>query len=311
MAESYCRTNLGVWPRIREALELYRLQTADMETQVREFLACMEASQANIESVLGEPLLDKAIFEVGPGQLLRNARFFGAHARVVAVDLDQIVSGWNVGAWWDMFRKNGSLRSLKTVARKLVGIDRRFVGELARQMPASANARIEVLQRDAVNSGLEGKSFDCAVSFSVFEHLQDPRLVIREIVRLLRPGGVAFHIIHCFTSDSGAHDPRSFSVSRSTLPYWCHLRPDTAHLVSTNTFVNRLSISEWKTLIGAEFPGAEIVNISQHDIPRLAQELQDLRASGELKEYSDEELMTVCLQVTWVKPASDSSRVDE
>jgi len=304
MPQSYSRTSLGMWPRAREALKLYRLQSANTEAQVTELLGCMKANQANIERLLGEPLRGKRIFEIGPGQLLKNARFFGAHNQVVAVDLDRVVSNWDAAAWWDMFRKNGPLRVCKTLARKMAGIDRRFLAELARQMPATSDANIQVLQRDAMNTGLESDSFDCALSFSVFEHLPEPRLVMREIVRLLRPGGVAFHIFHCFTSDSGAHDARSFSIERSDLPYWCHLRPDKAHLVSTNAYLNRLSIAEWKTLVVEEFPGAEIVGISQRGSPRLSRELQQLRMAGELANFSDEELMTVCLQVAWVKPAN-------
>ena len=310
MPESYSRTSLGVLPRAREAWALYRLQSANTEAQVSEFLSCMKSHQAIIERLLDGPLRDKVIFEIGPGQLLRNARFFGSHNRVVAVDLDKVVSEWDISGWWQMFRQNGPLRFFKTLARKMLGIDRSFLDELARQMPATDNARIEVLQRDAANSGLKSGSFDCAVSFSVFEHLPQPRLVMREIVRLLRPGGVAFHILHCFTSDSGAHDVRSYFVERSNFPYWCHLRPDKAHLVSTNAYLNRLPIAEWKTLIGDEFPGAEILDISQRNIPRLTQELKNLRAAGELQGYSDQDLMTVCLQVSWVKPVHSSHRLE-
>jgi SAM-dependent methyltransferase len=262
----------------------------------------MKEHQVTIERHLGAPLRDKLIFEIGPGQLLKNARFFGACNRVIAVDLDEIVSAWDMSAWLKMLHKNGPLRVAKTLARKVAGIDRSFLKELARQMPASVGPRIQVLQRDAADSGLESGSFDCAVSFSVFEHLPEPRRVFREIVRLLRPGGVGFHILHCFTSDSGAHDVRSYFIERSNLPYWCHLRPDKAHLVSTNAYLNRLRIDEWKKLIIEELPGAEIVDIVQWRYPRLVQELKNLRGAGELKEYSDEELMTVCLQVSWVRP---------
>jgi SAM-dependent methyltransferase len=302
MTASYTQTKLGTWSRAREALTLYRFLSTNMEKQVGDFLTDMRGYQSCIEKHFGAPLRDKTIYEIGCGQLLKNARFFGARNQVVAVDLDEIASSWSLSASWNMLRKNGPMRLLKTTARKIVGIDRSYIAELTRQMPATANARIKVLQRDAANSGLESEAFDCAVSFSVFEHLPEPRRVLKEIARLLRPGGVAFHVIHCFTSDSGAHDVRSFVADRSNLPYWCHLRPDKAHLVSSNTYVNRLSISQWTKLLNEELPGAEIVSISQGHIPRLFQELPKLQAAGELTEYSSEELMTVALEVSWVKP---------
>jgi SAM-dependent methyltransferase len=171
-------------------------------------------------------------------------------------------------------------------------------------MPATADAHIEFLQRDAAHTGLAGESFDCAVSFSVLEHLREPRLILREVSRLLRPGGISFHIIHCYTCDSGAHDARSFMLDRTNFPYWCHLRADQAHLVSSNSYVNKLSILEWNELLREELPGVEIESVMQDDVPRLAHELQALRAAGELEAYSDEELMTNSLKVAWVKPRS-------
>lgn len=308
MPESYTRTNLGAWSRAREAITLYQILSNNMEAQVTDFLNNMRTYRAQIEQLMGGTLQGKKIFEIGPGQLLKNARFFGAHNDVVAVDLDEIVNEWSIRASWNMFRKNGPLRFFKTVIRKSLGIDRRFTTELARQLPESAKARIEVLQRDAANTGLPSASFDCSLSFSVFEHLSEPRLVLKEIIRLLRPGGVAFHVIHCFTSDSGAHDVRSFVVDRSNFPYWCHLRPDTAHLVSSNTYVNRLSISDWKQLIADELPGAKIVDVLQTNIPRIAEELRLLRATDALKDYSDSDLMTVALEVSWIKPDSFNVR---
>src|SRR5262245_43611543 len=142
MPESYSRTHLGIWPRAREALTLYRLQSVNLESQVSEFLHNMREHQAIIERLLRERMHDKVIFEIGPGQLLKNAHFFGSHNRVVAVDLDKIVNKRNVGAWWDLFWKNGPLRFSKTLVRKMLGIDRGFLDELARQMPATANAHI-------------------------------------------------------------------------------------------------------------------------------------------------------------------------
>jgi SAM-dependent methyltransferase len=262
----------------------------------------MRAHQITIERHLGQPLRGKIIFEIGPGQMLKNARFFGAHNAVTAVDLDNVPSAWDLAAWWDVLRKNGPLRFAKTLARKTVGIDRAFLKEMTRQMPASRKAKIVSLQRDAANSGLKSNSFDCAMSFSVFEHLQEPRRVFQEIKRLLRPGGVSFHILHCYTSDSGAHDVRSFAIERTNYPYWCHLRPDKTQLVNTNAYLNRLRTAEWRQLIADELPGAEVVGLAQWEYPPLVRELNKLRAAGELTEYTDEELMTVCLQISWVKP---------
>jgi SAM-dependent methyltransferase len=306
MPESYTRTNLGVRGRFREAVALYRFHRVNPEEQVSDFLSVMHSYRSHIESLLQQKLEERSILEIGPGQLMKNARFFAAHNRVVAVDLDQVITAWSFNTWWTMLRRNGPLRFAKTVARRTLGVDRRFIDELTRQMPATGNGSVQILQRDAAHTELEAESFDCVVSFSVLEHLPEPALVLREADRLLRPGGVAFHVIHCFTSDSGAHDARSFAIERSDLPYWCHLRADKAHLVASNSYVNRLSIREWKTLVDEELPGATTESVVQYEFQRLVKELQDLRAAGELEDYSDDELMTVCLHTSWVKPGRRS-----
>jgi hypothetical protein len=151
MAQSYSRMTLGIWPRAREAMVLYRFQRADAKAQVTGFLDCMKAHRITIERHLGEPLCGKTILEIGPGQMLKNARFFGAYNKVTAVDLDKVAGAWDLAAWWDLLRKNGPLRFAKTLARKVAGIDSAFLKEMRRQMPATAEAQIVSLQRDAAN----------------------------------------------------------------------------------------------------------------------------------------------------------------
>jgi hypothetical protein len=53
-----------------------------------------------------------------------------------------------------------------------------------------------------------------------------------------------------------------------------------------------------------EFPGGEIQSIMQYDITVLNEELRKLRDSGELADYSDDDLMTVCLVLIWIKPVA-------
>src|SRR5258708_23474417 len=123
MLKSYSRTTLGILPRIREGFALWRYHSADASEQVRGFLESMGGAQATIERLLGEDLRGKDIFEIGPGQLVKNARYFGAHNHVVAIDLDKVVEQWDFGAWLQMLRTNGPLRVGKTLARKMLGID--------------------------------------------------------------------------------------------------------------------------------------------------------------------------------------------
>jgi SAM-dependent methyltransferase len=241
------------------------------------------------------------ILEIGPGQRLEQARYFAIDNDVVAVDLDEIIIGANPLALLRALRFNGSIRFFKTIARKLSGLDRRFIDEFTRQKPGIGRTRPRFLRRDAVDTGLESGSFDCAMSFSVFEHLPDPAAVLKEISRLLRPGGVSFQVVHLYSSDSGAHDVRTFSDHRCGLPYWCHLQPELSHLVASNCYVNRVTLTQWLSMFEDACPGVAVKYYPNDDASSVAA-LATLRASGGLAEYSDSELLTNCLQFTWKKP---------
>ena len=299
-AYSYTNRKLGFLQRISEANSLLRFYRGDVGEQVREHLSRMNAARVAIETTLGEGLSGKDILEIGPGQQLRQTRYFAADNNVVAIDLDEVVEGFKPSALLRALRMNGPIRFSKTVARKALGIDRRFVAELARQLPSTRTGHPEVLQRDACATGLSSRSFDCITSFSVFEHLADPEAVLHEIDRLLRPGGVSYHIVHIYTSDSGAHDVRTFVRNRSTLPYWCHLQAGKAHLSAPNCYVNKLSLREWTNLFERCWPAVAIRLLRDSDVEKIAA-LAELRAHGLLREYSDEELLTSALEVTWKK----------
>jgi SAM-dependent methyltransferase len=298
---SYTATRLGFIGRIKEALLLYKGHASAVPAQVAKYLKEMDESRASIEGALGHSLVGKDMLEIGPGQQLRQARYFAATNRVVAIDLDEIATSFNPVALLRTLRVNGPVRFTKTIVRKLAGFDRRFLREAHRQRPSLRGSRPRVLCKDATNTALPSASFDCAMSVSVFEHLPDPAAVFREIRRLLRPAGISHHIIHMYSSDSGAHDARSFAPDRSGFPYWCHLRPDLQHLSTPNCYVNELSLAEWIALIEKECPGAQVTHFRAQS--PYTEELAKLRAAGELGEYSDAELLTVCLQVIWKKPA--------
>jgi len=48
---------------------------------------------------------------------------------------------------------------------------------------------------DAADTGLPNDSFDCIYSIGLLEHFDDPQPLLVETLRLLRPGGLAFHVV--------------------------------------------------------------------------------------------------------------------
>jgi ubiquinone/menaquinone biosynthesis C-methylase UbiE len=195
------------------------------------------------------------------------------------------------------------MRTLKTVTRKALGIDGRFTKELKRQLGITALPKVSYLQMDATRMQFPEASFDFVYSFSVFEHLPDPRAAFDEVARVLRPGGGCYISLHHYTSENGCHDPRIFCGERTEIPYWSHLRPALEDKVSQNAFLNKIRVAEWKELICERMPGVDFVFDSHENTTEetLRHALEEIRKQGELADYSEEELLTVNLVAMWRK----------
>jgi SAM-dependent methyltransferase len=241
------------------------------------------------------------LLEIGCGQRLAQTTYFAQQNEVVGIDLDVIARGLNPVPYFAMLRENGPIRFTKTLGRKLLGLDQLSGAELRRQLGPGPRHPIRVIKMDAEHMTFSSRSFDGVVSFSVFEHLADPVAVIRESVRVLRPGGVACITLHLYTAENGAHDPRIFSGNRSDIPLWAHLRPKHSHLVAPNAFLNKVRLAEWHEMFASEMPGVRFEYL-QHGREELEPELEKIRSGGELLEYSDEDLLTVDLIAIWRKP---------
>lgn len=51
------------------------------------------------------------------------------------------------------------------------------------------------LQDDLLNSRIPVESFDCVMSFGLLEHFEDLKLILANITKLVRPGGIQIHCI--------------------------------------------------------------------------------------------------------------------
>jgi SAM-dependent methyltransferase len=269
---------------------------------VRVLLERLNLAEAEIKAVAGLPLDNQRILEIGPGQRFRQMQVLARKNDVLGIDLDELLEGFSLRGYMQMLRANGPVRVVKTAGRKLIGIDRKFSRELDRQTNTPAPKRLKLRQMDATRMDLPDNSFDIAYSYSVFEHIPDCRAVLREIKRVLRPGGAAHISLHLYTSDSGCHDPRIFSGRRGELPLWPHLRPQWQEKVQPNAYLNKIRLADWTKLFAEEWPGV-VIHTRQYGRQRLIPEIAKLRNAGELADYTDDELVTVDYVAVWKKPA--------
>jgi SAM-dependent methyltransferase len=293
---------LGFFGRLRELRGLYAVHTGKVADYVRHVLKVARDIESTFERLSNIPLPDAAVLEIGAGQRPVQLCYFATRARLaVGIDTDVTPTRAGLSDYVQMWRRNGGLRIVKTVARRTLGMDHRFRKEVAKQLGVDRFPNPPILPMDASATTFGPETFDAIYSRAVFEHLSDPRGVLREIRRILKPGGAVVIFFHLYTSDSGCHDVRIFTGNREHIPYWSHLRPEHRHLINENTFLNRLRLSEWRALFSEELPGS-VVHPHNDAYPATQNALRALRATGDLSTFSDEELLSVTVEVTWAKP---------
>jgi ubiquinone/menaquinone biosynthesis C-methylase UbiE len=118
----------------------------------------------------------------------------------------------------------GGVRALATRfpdVGKVVGIDKSetMVAEAQARTDAGACARVEFRVADAHDLPFPDASFDAAYSLRVFEIIGEPRRVLAEMVRVLRPGGRV--VVNGPDVDAWTIDAADRDVTRKVLHHAC------------------------------------------------------------------------------------------
>ncbi len=298
--KSYSSERTSLLALMREAWGLYRLHSQSTAERVLASIGDARQAERIVTDRLGLNLRDLDVLDIGPGQFLSHMIYFSVRNRVVGVDLDVIAQGFRPLDYAKMVQINGLRRAAKTITRKCFGVDRRFAWELRRQLGLGSTPRLNVLQMDAGAMSFPAASFDFVYSRAVFHHLPDPRLAIDGVVRVLRPGGASYIALHPYTSETGCLDPRIYSNQRDEIRGWPHLRPSLRSTVdSSNTYVNKLRLSEWRALFAARMPGVQFV-LTQSEESSI-ERAKILQRQGDLLDYSLEELCCGQFAALWRK----------
>ncbi len=73
---------------------------------------------------------------------------------------------------------------------------------------------------------------------------------------------------------------------------------------SGNCYVNKISVQDWIQIAEMELPKCSIERITAHHEEALVHALAEIRKTGELNDYSDIDLLTNCLIISWRKPSN-------
>jgi SAM-dependent methyltransferase len=260
----------------------------------------VKQQEVRIAECLGRLVENLRILEIGPGQGMERARYFGIKHEVIALDLDVIPTG---DTFWDYIRvlkENGFGRFSKTVGRKLI-VSR--PNEIAWLEAAGVQhmKHPPMLYGDICEGVPEVSAFDLVMSWSVFEHLTDPEAALNNILLSLKPGGVVYISLHLFSAYNGHHDIRAFTGFAHELPLWGHLRPVTRHLFRPSSILNEWRLKQWRDMFSRLIPDYTEYLESYEVLEKYAPLLTDEQRQ-ELRDYSDEELFSVDAVYLWRKP---------
>ena len=257
-------------------------------------------AESRMEAQLSRPVQGLRMLEIGPGQGLDRARYFGMNNEVVGMDLDVIPVKFNLRSFIQTARTNGIGRVVKTIGRRLI------VGKVnekawARAIGATKFRDPEMIYDDIGQSVPERGGFDAVTSWSVFEHLPDPRQALENVIDALAPSGIFYISIHLYTSNNGHHDIRAFTGNEAQLPLWAHLRDSTAGTVKPSAYLNEWRLGQWRELFNELAPGhdeyLEVFEAREVLEPQMTDALRQ-----ELAEYSNDELYSINAVYVWRKP---------
>ncbi len=296
---SYSSQTQGVVDRVLELAHLLRSAKSHPTSNAEWVLACWSGTKERVREHTGVALEGKKGLDIGPGQQLGCLRCFAVANDMIAIDTDFIVQHDTPFEYARMIQSAGAMRAIKTLGRRALGVDAHLERELARALGLSELPRAPVHRMSATAMTFTDATFDFAYSHSVFEHIDDPAAALREVTRVLKPGGVAYISVHQYSSHSGQHDPQILTMHEPRPPLWPHLRPALQHTVHPNAFINRWSLGQWRSLFDEVMPGAKVLLDRQEG---LRDGLAELRAQGELRDYSDDELLTLNVAAVWRKP---------
>ena len=247
------------------------------------------ALRGYLEQYAGVPLKGARVLDMGCGQTATMSLLFRAEgAHVTGIDIEVPTLRMGPGTFAEVWRRNGAERAFKSLARHLL-FDGQFFHELAQELgrPVPIDG-LDLRIMDATHMEFEDSTFDFVHSMAVFEHIDDVPGAVRELNRVLKPGGIAVITPHLFASLSGGHNLewlRPDERGSDRVEPWDHLR---GNRHPANAFMNKLKLSEYQAAFREIMEVVQEQSVVEGEY-YLTKELEaELTAIG----YSREDLLT-------------------
>lgn len=234
------------------------------------------------------PINTARLLELGCGQTaVQTALFRADGALITGIDAEIPSGEMNFRLFVRIIKHSGMGRALKSLIRHVV-FDRRLFSELSREYgrPVVCD-NLDLRVMDAASMVFDPESFDFIYSKNVFEHLKDVPSAVRELLRVLKPSGVAVICIHLFPSLSGGHclEWANYWQPSKRVPPWDHLR-ENKH--PADIYLNKLTIRQYREILQSFSTVVEETTVEKGE-NFLSKEIEtELREKG----YSRHDLLT-------------------
>jgi ubiquinone/menaquinone biosynthesis C-methylase UbiE len=275
--------------KIESGLAIYNVHRRGLASNARDEVTYHRKLIGHLQRYTGKSVDGARILDLGCGQTATQTALFHADGAVVTgIDVEVPTFSLGVATFIRTLRLNGPERALKSLARHVL-FDQRFFRALSAGYDKSVSFKnLDVRIMDATAMEFADSTFDFVTSLSVFEHISDVRGAVRELNRVLKPGGIAVITPHLFGSLSGGHclewvDPDR-QAAANVAP-WDHLR-ENQHPAAA--YMNRVKLHEYRQYFRESLDVVDEV-VSTEGERYLTPELEaELGAKG----YTREDLLT-------------------
>lgn len=279
------------WRRSVRQVKHHLQQRSETEKHMCALLDQVKLAEARMVAHNGgKPIADMDILEIGPGQGLERATYFGRNNTITGLDTDIIARGLEWKSYLQMLRTNGVGRVAKTLGRELLS-NRPNRAAWRKLLSVKKLNFPEATYGNICETVPKPNHYDMVMSWSVFEHVSDPAGAFDNVLASLKPGGIFYISLHLYTCNNGHHDMRSFTGDE-TLPLWGHLRPEQEHLIKPSAYLNEWRLKQWRELLDEKVPNYEEV-LEKFEHPEVLGPKLTGTLRQELADYSDDELLTV------------------